>query len=202
MWAIYLRTSTDRQSSGLLSQEKAVASYCANSGVNIRDCRIFTDEGISGGVRSRPALDELMLEARAGKLERVIVFSFSRFARNTKHLLNALDEFEKLGVDFVSVSESIDTSTSMGKVIFTILAALSQMEREIYSQRIKAGLDRVRSEGRTLGRKRVVNYELVKELLSKKTYTYEQIARLASCSKATVARINGQFFKNREKVVY
>src|SRR5215470_7747509 len=85
---------------------------------------------------SRPALDRLMKDARARKFDVIVVARFDRFARSVSHLLRALEEFSHLGVDFVSLSESIDTSTPMGKMIFTVLGAVAELERNLIKERV------------------------------------------------------------------
>jgi len=93
-----------------------------------------------------------MRDARVRKFDVVIVARFDRFARSVSHLLRALEEFSHLGVDFVSLSESIDTSTPMGKMVFTILAAVAELERSIIRERVQAGVDRARRQGKRFGR--------------------------------------------------
>src|SRR5207247_9271769 len=113
------------------------------------------NEGISGSKDSRPALDRLMKDARARKFDVVIVARFDRFARSVSHLLRALEEFSHLGVDFVSLSESIDTSTPVGKMIFTVLGAVAELERNLIKERVQMGISRARKQGKALGRPRV-----------------------------------------------
>src|SRR5262249_51252523 len=108
------------------------------------------DEGVSGAKDRRPALDRLMADARARKFDVVIVARFDRFARSVSHLLRALEEFKALGIDFVSLNESIDTSTPMGKMVFTILAAVAELERSIITERVHAGVHRARKEGKNI----------------------------------------------------
>lgn len=184
-WALYARTSTNRQEKGLEAQVRALKAFAEQR--SITDFEIFSDEGISGAKASRPSLDQAMTEIRAGKYEGIIVYSFSRFARSTKHLLEALDEFQKLNVGFVSLSESIDTSSAIGKALFTIISAISQLERELISERVKNGLNNAKAKGKQLGRKRTRNSILIQELSSQK-YSHRKIAALVGCSKTTVYR--------------
>ena len=111
----------------------------------------YVDDGVSGAKDSRPALDRMMADARAGKLDLVAVWRFDRFARSTKHLLVALDELRCLGVDFLSLREQVDTSTPMGRAVFTIIAAISELERETTRERVIAGVRRRRRQGSTVG---------------------------------------------------
>ena len=133
--AIYARVSTGNQGTGLETQVRALRNYCQNHDIN--HYLLYEDENQSGTKSSRPALDKMMKSARAGEISKVIVYSFSRYARSTTHLLSALQEFKSLGVDFISISENIDTSSPLGVAIFSILGAVAQLERDILIERVK-----------------------------------------------------------------
>lgn len=100
----------------------------------------FVDVGISGSKEKRPALDQLMKDARRRKFDVVLVKKFYLFARSTRHLVLALEEFNVLGVDFISLSESVDTSTPMGKMVFTDIGAVAELERSLIKERVRMGL--------------------------------------------------------------
>jgi len=123
--------------------------YAAQRGFDIIEYR---DEGVSGAKDRRPGLDRLMRDAKAHKFDLVIVARFDRFARSTAHLLRALDEFQQRGIDFVSLSENIDTSTAVGKMIFTVLSAVAELERNLIRERVAMGIARAKKQGKTLGR--------------------------------------------------
>ena len=149
--AIYARVSTSDQSTDpqLLDLRRYVADR------SWQGYKEYCDNGISGTTDSRPALNELMDDARKRRFDMVLVWSFDRFARSTRHLINALEEFKNLGIDFVSYQENIDTSSPLGSAIFTIISAVAQLERDIIAERVKAGLRRARVNGKQLGRPRV-----------------------------------------------
>lgn len=147
---LYCRVSTGMQQTGLESQVRALREYCHR--FNINNFIIFEDENQSGTKKSRPALDNMMKRVRAGECEKVIVYSFSRFARSVTHLLTALQEFEDLGVKFISISEAIDTSTPIGRALFTILGSVAQLERDILAERVRNGLANARAKGIKIGR--------------------------------------------------
>ena len=149
--AIYARVSTSDQSSE--SQLLDLRRYVSDRGW--QSYKEYCDNGISGTKDSRPALDELMNDARKRRFDVVLVWRFDRFARSTRHLINALEEFKNLGIDFVSFQENIDTSSPLGSAIFTIISAVAQLERDIIAERVKAGLRRARENGKKLGRPRV-----------------------------------------------
>ena len=150
--ALYMRVSTKGHGQTTDTQAVALQEYAERRGFDIVEYR---DEGISGSKDSRPALDRLMKDARARRFEVVIVARFDRFARSVSHLLRALEEFNHLGIDFVSVNESIDTSTPMGKMIFTVLGAVAELERNLIKERVQMGISRARKQGKALGRPRV-----------------------------------------------
>src|SRR5215471_16944520 len=152
--ALYMRVSTKGHGQTTETQAVALRDYAAHRGFEI--VQEYRDEGVSGAKDRRPALDRLMKDARARKFDVVVVARFDRFARSVSHLLRALEEFNHLGIDFVSLSEAVDTATPMGKMIFTVLGAVAELERNIIKERIHAGLHRARREGKQLGRRRVI----------------------------------------------
>ena len=115
----------------------------------------YVDEGISGTKDSRPELNKLMADAHRRRFDAVVVWRFDRFARSVSHLLRALENFKALGIEFVSLSEQVDTSTPTGKMVFTVLGAVAELERSLIAERVKAGLRNARAKGKRLGRPRV-----------------------------------------------
>src|SRR6202041_114645 len=115
----------------------------------------YIDRGISGSKDRRPELDRLMKDAHSRKFDVVIVWKFDRFARSVSHLLRALETFNALGIAFVSLSEQMDTTTPTGKMVFTVLGAVAELERSLIVERVKAGLRNARAKGKRLGRPRV-----------------------------------------------
>jgi len=183
--ALYARVSTTDQSTD--SQLLDLRRYVADRGWHLH--REYTDNGVSGSIDSRPALNELMDDARKRKFGVVLVWRFDRFARSTRHLINALDEFRNLGVDFVSYQENIDTSSPLGSAIFTIISAVAQLERDIIRERVKMGLRRARANGKRLGRPRAsIDIEKLHRLHCE-GLSHRQIAVELGISHASVGRI-------------
>ena len=116
--------------------------------------REYVDLGQSGTKDSRPQLNALMDDARKRKLDTVLCWRFDRFARSSRHLLIALEEFRTLGVQFVSYQENLDTSSPLGQAIFTIISAVAQLERDLICERVNAGIRNARANGKRLGRPR------------------------------------------------
>jgi len=112
----------------------------------------YVDKGISGASDSRPELNRLMADASRRRFDVVAVWKFDRFARSVSHLLRALETFRALGIEFVSLSESIDTSTPTGKMVFTVLASVAELERTLIGERVRAGLRNAKTRGMRLGR--------------------------------------------------
>ncbi len=133
---LYARVSTNHQDAN--PQLIELRGYCSRNGW-APDFE-FVDAGISGSKRSRPGLDQLMEGARRRRFQVVVVWKFDRFARSVPHLVDALDEFHKLGIDFVSISENIDTTTPHGKLYFTIVAAVAEYGRGIIRENVMQGL--------------------------------------------------------------
>jgi DNA invertase Pin-like site-specific DNA recombinase len=118
-----------------------------------------------GAKDSRPELNKLMDDARKRQFDAIMVWRFDRFARSTKHLLTALEEFRSLGIQFISYQQNIDTSTSLGQALFTIVSAVAQLERELIRERVTAGIRNARANGKKLGRpKNSVDRERILEL--------------------------------------
>src|SRR5208283_2506458 len=145
--ALYVRVSTGEQNADL--QVNELTEYVAFRKWDTVET--YADK-MSGAKDRRPALDRLMADSKRGKFDVVAVWRFDRFARSTSHLLRALEEFAALGVDFVSLKESIDTSTPTGKMIFTVLAAVAELERSTIRERVIAGQKAAKRRGVRFGR--------------------------------------------------
>ena len=184
--ALYMRVSTKGHGQTTETQALALRDYAGHRGFQIIE--EYRDEGISGSKDSRPALDRLMKDARSRKFDVVIVARFDRFARSVSHLLRALEEFNHVGVDFVSVSESVDTSTPMGKMIFTVLGAVAELERNLIKERVHMGISRARKQGKALGRPRVQVDPLQVAGLRSRGLSWNQIAETLCVGRGTAER--------------
>ena len=148
--ALYCRVSTKDQNCSL--QLNDLRAYCASRQLTV--VREYIDAGQSGAQDSRPELNAMMSDARKRKLDMVLVWRWDRFARSTRHLLLALEEFRALKVQFVSFQEDIDTGTPIGQVLFTLIAAMAELERNLIVERVCAGIRNARVSGKHLGRPR------------------------------------------------
>ncbi len=148
----------------------------------------YVDVGVSGSQDSRPALDRLMADARRGKLDVVAVWRFDRFARDTRNLLVTLEEYRQLGVEFISLREQVDTSTPMGKAMFTIISAISELERDLIRERVVAGVRRAQAAGKHCGRPRVEMDLRPATALLKEGRSLKETARILGVSRNTLRR--------------
>jgi len=148
----------------------------------------YVDTGISGTKDSRPELNRLMGDAHKRRIDVVCVWKFDRFARSTSHLLRALETFGALGIEFCSLSEQLDTSTPAGRMVFTVLGAVAELERSLIAERVRAGLRNARAKGTRLGRPcaQVSNSE-IRNLLDNGVPMAE-IGKQLGVSAATVCR--------------
>jgi len=151
--AIYARVSTSNNGQDPRVQTREIRECCERRGWQIAG--EYVDAGISGAKDSRPELNKLMADAHRRRFDAVVVWKFDRFARSVSHLLRALENFNALGVGFVSLSEQIDTSTPTGKMVFTVLGAVAELERSLIAERVRAGLRNARAKGTRLGRPRI-----------------------------------------------
>ncbi|MBM3745848.1 MAG: recombinase family protein, partial [Acidobacteria bacterium] len=196
--AIYLRVSTARKSlQGDMPafdqnpevQEQPLRELVAQRGWVPH--RIYSDRA-SGAKERRPGLDSLMADARRGQIDVVVVWRFDRFARSVRQLVLALEEFRSLGIDFVSHQEALDTSTPMGRAMFTIIAAMAELERSVIRERVVAGLDYARRHGTKTGNaigrpRRVFDRQEVVEL-RRQGLSWPEIARRTGAGVGTVRR--------------
>ena len=180
--AIYARVSTTDQDPQM--QLRELRACAKRRGFELADEYVDKESGANG---DREALNRLWRVARAGKVDIVLVWKFDRFARSTKQLVDALEEFHHLGVDFVSLTEQIDTSSPMGKAMFTIISAIAEFERSLISERVKAGIAKARAEGRPHGRPSI-GQDTVRQIqrLREKGMSLRAIAKRLSVSKSTV----------------
>jgi len=182
---IYARVSTNNGQQDPEVQLRELREYCVRRGWQISSEYV---DHISGARDKRPALDRLMADAHQRRFDAIVVWRFDRFARSVSHLLRALETFRALGVEFVSLSEQVDTSTPMGKMVFTVLGAVAELERSLIVERVKAGLRNARAKGKRLGRPRVsVSAAKIREL-RETGLTLRDIAIRCHVSKTTVIR--------------
>jgi DNA invertase Pin-like site-specific DNA recombinase len=182
--ALYARVSTSDQNTGM--QLDGLRRLAEQRGWDVKG--EFVDAGVSGSKDRRPELDRLMAEVHRGRVDVVAVWRFDRFARSVRHLVMALDDFRARGVDFVSASDGIDTSTPTGRFTFHVIAGVAELEREIIRERTRAGLAAARRRGAKIGRPRVA-VDLGRALaLREAGGSLRQVAAVLGVGVATLAR--------------
>jgi len=149
--AAYARVSTHDKQDPVM-QLREVREYCQRRGWEIEG--EYVDIGVSGAKEKRPQLDRMLAECRKCKVDAVVVYRYDRFARSLRQLVNALCEFDALGIQFVSLHEGVDTSTPNGRLVFGIFASIAEFERELTRERVRSGLAAARARGKRLGRPR------------------------------------------------
>jgi DNA invertase Pin-like site-specific DNA recombinase len=149
--ALYARVSTHAGQNPEV-QLAELRQYCHRRGWEVTG--EFVDIGISGAKERRPELDRLLAECKKRQVDAVVVYRYDRFARSLRQLVNALCEFDALGIQFVSLYESVDTSTPNGRLVFGIFASIAEFERELIRERVRSGLATARAKGKHLGRPR------------------------------------------------
>lgn len=184
--AIYARVSTTDQDCRM--QVKELREYCARRCWTVA-CE-YLDHGWSGAKASRPQLDLLMSAARLRKFDAVVVWKLDRWGRSVAHLVNSIQELASLGVRFTAITQNVDTDESnpMSRLLLHMMAAFAEFERELIRERVKAGLERVKAEGKELGRPRViVDREKIWKLRARGK-TIRHIASTLKLSHGTVQR--------------
>ena len=146
---LYARVSTNNGQDPEV-QLRELREFCQRRGFEIAE--EFVDKGISGSRERRPALDKLMVACRKRLVDAVVVYRYDRFARSLRQLVNALEEFRALGIEFISLHEGVDTSTPNGKLVFGIFASIAEFERELIRDRVRSGLAAARAKGKAIGR--------------------------------------------------
>jgi DNA invertase Pin-like site-specific DNA recombinase len=184
--AIYARVSTVGHGQSTEMQTRELREYVERRGWQIAG--EYIDEGISGTKDKRPELDRMMTDAHKRKFDVVVVWKFDRFARSVSHLLRALETFNALGIGFVSLSESLDTSTPSGKMVFTVLGAVAELERSLIAERVKAGLRNAKANGKKLGRPTVEFSDGDIQTLIGQGKSMSAIAAQLGINKSTVSR--------------
>lgn len=151
--AIYARVSTHNGQNPAMQLDE-LRAYCKRRGWKVVGEHV--DSGVSGAKEHRPALDRLIGDCRRRLIDAVVVYRYDRFARSLRQLVNALEEFRALGIDFVSLHEGVDTSTPNGRLVFGIFASIAEFERELIRERVRSGLAAAKARGKRLGRPKVV----------------------------------------------
>ncbi|CAN5316931.1 recombinase family protein [soil metagenome] len=176
----YIRVSTTDQNTDL--QDDAMAA----AGIT----KVYTDKGVSGSLASRPELDKALDRVEEGDV--FVVWKLDRLGRNTKNVLDVIEQLTAKGVGFRSLTEGLDTTGPMGKAMLTIMAAFAELERSTMIERTRAGLDAAKAKGKVGGRPTVIDpkkLKKIKDLVATEKFTRKEIAKMAEVSPATLYRV-------------
>ena len=184
--ALYARVSTLNHGQDPEVQLHELRAYCERRGFEI--VGEYVDRGISGSRDQRPALDKLMAVCRRRLVDAVVVYRYDRFARSLRQLVNALEEFRSLGIDFISIHEGVDTSTPNGRLVFGIFASIAEFERELIRDRVRSGLAAAKAKGKRIGRPRVAVDVLRIASLRREGRSWAEITAETGISKGTAQR--------------
>ena len=192
--ALYARVSTTNKHQDPEMQIAELRDYCQRRGWEISS--EYTDVGISGTREKRPELDRLMDDAHRRRFDLVVCWKLDRLARSVSHLLRALETFNALQIEFISVTERMDTTTPAGKMVFTVLGAVGELERSLIVERVRAGLRNARAKGKRLGRPRrdVDGFRIAR--LRATGHTWERITELTGINRGTAQRAVSRLPKN------
>jgi len=187
--AIYCRVSTLDQT--VDNQLIELRDHCSKMGWEIT--KEYSDEGLSGTLSrdKRPALNSLIKDAYRKRFDAVVCWDISRIGRSMKELVLFLSDMKDRDIGIVSVRQGFDTSTTMGEMMFQFVGILSAWEREMIRERTLAGLERAKSEGKTLGRKKVVNDEITSQIVELRNAkkSIRAIASEVGVSRGTVSNV-------------
>ncbi|HBS76781.1 MAG TPA: hypothetical protein DEA31_02910 [Alphaproteobacteria bacterium] len=173
--AIYVRKSTehglDMEFNSLQNQEESCLAYIASQSFNgWKYCKTYTDAAISGGTMERPALKQMLDDMAHGLINTVVVYKVDRLSRSILDFHNMMKYFEKYGVNFVSITQSFDTSNSMGKLTLNMLLSFAQFEREVAGERVRDKIRASKAKGIWVGGNPRLGYDIInKKLVVNKT---------------------------------
>ncbi len=168
--AIYVRKSTehglDMEFNSLQNQEESCKAYIASQSFNgWQYYKTYSDAAISGGTMERPALKQILDDMAHGLVNTVVVYKVDRLSRSILDFHNMMKYFEKYGVNFVSITQSFDTSTSMGKLTLNMLLSFAQFEREVSSERVRDKIRASKAKGLWMGGNPPLGYDVVNKKL-------------------------------------
>ena len=183
--AIYARVSRG-QGQDPEMQLRELREFCQRRGWAA--AKEYVDAGVCGAREHRPQLDRLMADCRRRHIDAVIVYRYDRFARSLRQLVNALEEFRSLGIEFISLHEGVDTSTPNGRLVFGIFASIAEFERELIRERVRSGIAAARARGKQIGRRRkLLDVGKIRELRNK-GWSWSAIANEVGAGLGTVHR--------------
>ena len=188
----YTRVSTTHQSTEL--QERDIVSFIKSKGHTL--VAGYRDIGFSGAKSSRPELNQLMESARRDEFDILVIWKLDRLARSLSHLVTLITELKQLGIELISLRDNIDFTTAQGRLMFGIFASLAEFEREIIRERVMAGLNNAKLNGKRLGRIKTIDDEKV-SYLHQKGFSIREIAATLNASRSGVHKVLAHGFSGQ-----
>jgi DNA invertase Pin-like site-specific DNA recombinase len=185
---LYARVSTNNGQNPEM-QLAELRAFCDRRGWQVAG--EYVDQGVSGSKERRPALDRLLSDCRRRQVDAVVVYRYDRFARSLRQLVNALAEFQALGIDFISVHEGVDTTTPNGRLVFGIFGSIAEFERELIRDRVRSGIAAARARGKRLGRPKATVDASRVAVLRAQGRSWRNVAHDLNVGLATVYRAAG-----------
>jgi len=196
--ALYARCSTLDKGQDPELQLVPLREYCQRRGFAIAG--EYIDNGISGTKERRPQLDRLMEAARKRQIDLILVWKLDRFGRSLRQLVVTLEELSSLCIGFISFQDNLDLTTAQGRLMFHIIGAMAEFERELIRERVKAGLDNARRKGKRLGRKPIAPIDIDKAIRLHTQYPLLSIRTIAEKTKLSKSFV-GKILKEQMSVV-
>jgi|ERR1700677_1924862 len=187
--AVYTRVSTEEQVLGLEAQKRTISLFLASRGIN--EYIEYIDHGISAKNTDRPRFKDLLKDAEAGHIELLIVWKLDRLSRKLSDLLEVIQTFAILGIKIISIHESIDMTTTHGTAMMQMIGVFAELERNMCSDRTKAALAVLKSNGKKLGPPVKIGNELRAKVINlrKTGLSYRLIAKELKLSPGSVFKI-------------
>jgi DNA invertase Pin-like site-specific DNA recombinase len=184
--ALYARISTLNHGQDPEVQLGEIREFCRRRGFHVE--HEYVDKGISGSRERRPALDKLLADCRKRLVDAVVVYRYDRFARSLRQLVNSLEEFRALDIEFISIHEGVDTSTPNGRLVFGIFASIAEFERELIRDRVRSGMAAAKAKGKRIGRPKVAVDILKIASLRRQGHSWAEVTRETGITKGTAQR--------------
>jgi len=185
--ALYARVSTSGKDQDTETQLIPLREYARSKGLETLE---YVDEGISGAKSSRPGLNRMLRDIKHGKVNAVVVTKLDRLGRNLRNLLELVEGFNAQGVQFVVLDQGIDTKTATGKLLLSVLGSVAEFERALIAERVRAGMARIKAEGKVWHHRKVNSeWDALKPLVLVGQISQSEAARRLSVHPSTVSRL-------------
>jgi len=195
--AIYARVSTAPEQSPEM-QLRDLRELAARRGLEV--VREYVDQGFSGATDSRPALNDLLADARRGRFKAILVWKLDRLGRSLVNLVRLLEDLRQLDVELISFSEGLDFTTTTGKLLYQVISAFAEFERDCIRERVRAGMRNARAQGKRIGRPPVVVDAAQVARLRAQNHSWREIAQELGVGATTARRAFSRLAKKAAEI--